>query len=363
MFAAIAVMLFHLGYWSWVAPKNTGGSVLLGAASYPELAPFTFWGRFGVEIFFVISGLVIAYSADRSSVWRFFRSRILRLVPALLVCATVTLVVAKLIAWQTDAQLLDRYMRSISFSLYGPYIDGAYWTLGVEIVFYAVIVVLLAVRQVPRLEGIALIIGALSSVYWFWSWAGMLGLLPIPNLPFSGRDRQILLIDFGVYFALGVELWALRSKGCTAWRLTALAFLAVGGALGIIFTTPAYMHTLPAAFQLLPAAVWLVVVAFMTSAIFLDHIFTNNLSSRAMAWIRMAGLATYPLYLLHQLVGAVVLRLLVQAGVERFTALALAMLTVAAAALVVTLAVEPVVRRGVAAVIDWPQRRVAALRP
>ena len=62
VFAAVSVMVFHLGFWSWAAP-STAGTIVQGAVAYPALVPFAFWGRFGVETFFVVSGFVIAFTA------------------------------------------------------------------------------------------------------------------------------------------------------------------------------------------------------------------------------------------------------------------------------------------------------------
>src|SRR5580704_6238109 len=71
--AAILVMVFHLSYWIWAGAAYHPG---LGAASldYAWLAPWTSSGWIGVQVFFVISGFVIIYSADGATPYRFFRS-------------------------------------------------------------------------------------------------------------------------------------------------------------------------------------------------------------------------------------------------------------------------------------------------
>ena len=50
--------------------------------SFPELTPIAWVGWVGVEIFFELSGFVIAYSAEGASAFVFFRSRFFRLMPA-----------------------------------------------------------------------------------------------------------------------------------------------------------------------------------------------------------------------------------------------------------------------------------------
>jgi peptidoglycan/LPS O-acetylase OafA/YrhL len=58
--AASMVMLFHLGYLPSVPPTVESNSA---GVSYPELATLGF-GWVDVQIFFVIYGIVISYSAE-----------------------------------------------------------------------------------------------------------------------------------------------------------------------------------------------------------------------------------------------------------------------------------------------------------
>jgi peptidoglycan/LPS O-acetylase OafA/YrhL len=58
----------------------------------PAFGPRFHFGWVGVEIFFVISGFVIAFTAEGASSRAFLRSRVLRLVPGPWICATIALV-------------------------------------------------------------------------------------------------------------------------------------------------------------------------------------------------------------------------------------------------------------------------------
>ncbi|WP_371734275.1 hypothetical protein [Acidisphaera sp. S103] len=72
------VTFFHLTYWSWAPVESLTKSVSGGVAEFPSMAKITWLGWVGVEIFFVISGFVISYSAAGVSPFVFLRRRIIR---------------------------------------------------------------------------------------------------------------------------------------------------------------------------------------------------------------------------------------------------------------------------------------------
>ena len=73
----LSVAVFHLMFWSWAwssvnVPPGFEHYVAADVR-FPSAAPFTWFGWVGVEIFFVISGFVIANSASKSSATEFPR--------------------------------------------------------------------------------------------------------------------------------------------------------------------------------------------------------------------------------------------------------------------------------------------------
>jgi peptidoglycan/LPS O-acetylase OafA/YrhL len=131
--AALMVSFFHIGFSCWASPTSGGAAMLRDAYALPELADVTWFGWVGVEIFFVISGFVIASSAEGATPLSFIRSRVLRLYPAVWICATATALLLLAVGLLSSPK---RYLASMLLVPTGPWIDGQYWTLGVEIVFY-----------------------------------------------------------------------------------------------------------------------------------------------------------------------------------------------------------------------------------
>ena len=142
--AALAVAFYHLTV-AIVAPTDSG-IVLGGRAAYPEAYRFAWPGFIGVEIFFVISGVLIAFSAMNQTPWRFLFNRPLRLFPAAWVCLSLSAVVCGILHLYSADKLILRWAKSML--LFRTGIDSVCWTLEVEMVFYfGVFLILLLVLR------------------------------------------------------------------------------------------------------------------------------------------------------------------------------------------------------------------------
>jgi peptidoglycan/LPS O-acetylase OafA/YrhL len=120
LLAALAVVLFHYAY--------TGPTRGSSSAAFPELAGIAKYGFLGVDLFFVISGLVIACSVDGRSWHAFARARFLRLYPGHLVCMTATaLVLATLGSGLTPVTFAQwaANLTMVAPALGQPFMDGA----------------------------------------------------------------------------------------------------------------------------------------------------------------------------------------------------------------------------------------------
>ena len=344
--AALMVVIYHLGVRTWSADTSMS-QIVDGAVRYEPLA-FGWIGWVGVEIFFALSGFVIAYSAERASALSFLRSRILRLAPAVLICATITLAV-QLVLGRRD--VWDDYLGSILFSPIGPWIDAPYWTLPIEISFYAVVLVALLFNAFNRIEWIAAAVGLSSSAIW------ALHRLGVDVVAFNTHQSNLSLLQHGCHFAIGVMLWLLLAKGVRLHRLILLGVFLAAGWLEIGFMAP--MKAVTGANLDAPGLAWLCGLALMVVSVR----FRKHLSGPWNGAARQIGLATYPLYLVHAALGSWIIKILRDHGVEQWTALTVAVGLVLVLSFLISWRLEPAVRRLLGRPVDALLARAAAAKP
>lgn len=335
--AALMVSLFHIGFTSWSRPESFGNRFWQHSYQFPDLASWTWSGWVGVQIFFVISGLVIANSAEGATPGQFAASRFLRLYPAAWICVSATWIVASLVNFPPSAKVLI-----VSYALVptGPFIDGQYWTLGVEIVFYACVWLMLRLFSFSKINWLAagLVAGGLISV------AVEANSPRLGHMLEFGKGR-ILPFHYAHYFALGIVLRQWSVGRLTPW-LAAIGAVALTLSIASVFSSAA-----PYAFygtihfsRLVPVAIFVAALGMLILSLRYSRAF-YRLPDRALSTFRAMGLATYPLYLLHFTIGVTMLRKLVQSGVEPHAALALTISGLVMLSLLVAQYAERWVRR------------------
>lgn len=339
--AACLVMLYHLACTAWMVPSSEAAVLVGSPIPFPTLLPVSAQGWVGVQMFFVISGYVIAYSASNASASRFLTGRILRLMPGVWFCATVSFGLALLFFPDSVWILLERYVRTLILFPVPRWIDGVYWTLGIEIVFYALVYLLLCLNRFERLEPVIMAVGVISALAW------LLAAAPVfPDLDriISTRIAKLVLVTHGCHFALGVLLWSAARQGLTVTRMAALAVCLTGAFLQIRYDAGFVGASL--GLDRSPAVPWLLYAVFM--GLFCLSIRVNaaltDIAPGLGRRFRDLGLATYPLYLLHTFVGALTMRFLLAHGLPPAVDLAGGILVAVAASLVVSRRVEPPLR-------------------
>ena len=199
------------------------------------------------------------------------------------------------------------WVDAVAFVPIGVQIDGSYWTLAIEIVFYGLVATVIALRRNDRWVWRAVLyLGAISLDYW------MMQAAFADNPAFPTRARMLTLLPHGVFFALGAVLYRLSTKSWS-WQL---AGFSLALAWGCCFEIVVRATTVARDYQLtigpyLPIAVFLAGVVVVALAVRLQPAMARTVPSRHAARI---GMATYPLYLVHQAAGAVVIAWLTAAG-------------------------------------------------
>jgi peptidoglycan/LPS O-acetylase OafA/YrhL len=336
-FAAFSVMAFHYFAWTPLSPLSTGAHILGHVKASRALADFTWFGWVGVEIFFVISGFVIAFSAENAGAWAFARARVLRLAPGAWICASLTLALS-LAFGQPLLTTIDGYVHAVLFLPFGPYIDGVYWTLAIEIAFYLLVFLLLLNGRARQLELLGMLIGVGSALFLFLT-------ILKPGLLYRWDPRwfEVLLLRHGVFFAIGVSLWACWRRGVSLARIAFISVMLIAALREIALASKDFAAGMEIERSpLAPSALFLVILALMVAALASNAVFATR--PKLVETLRVLGLATYPLYLVHQVLGAFALKFLIAAGAPPIAAAFLAGVFFVGLAIVIARYAEPPLR-------------------
>ena len=277
--AAMAVLFYHYAFRGYAADG-------LSAMPLPLLAPVAKYGYLGVELFFMISGFVILMSVRGGSLRAFVISRCVRLYPAFWACCSLTFVLLQLCG-ATQLQLSGWQFLANLTMLSGfagvPLVDGAYWSLLVEMRFYALVALLLWLGQLPRAQ------------WWLGCW---LVVVVLDEWLGQGRLRSLLIVDYAAYFVAGAVCYLIWERGASPARL-GLLLACWGLALfqSLRALAPFEQHYATAMNR--PVVAGLITLFFL--ALLLVALRRTGMLGRR-SWT-LAGALTYPVYLLHQNIG------------------------------------------------------------
>ena len=253
-----------------------------------------FWGHYGVQLFFIISGFVIFMSINNiTSVTKFLYKRFIRLYPTYWICLIITSLVLLFYpipnySFSGINFIVNLTMIQQLFNV--PNIDGSYWSLFPELVFYAIISFVLLFKLKDKI------------IYVIILW--LLGICF--NSVFPSFLEIILNLRFGMFFIMGIVFYRIY-KGINHKYEHLLILLSIG-------------------------TVYLVrneVTYTMVSLIlcFLFYLFVyNKLNFLDNKILLFLGTISYPLYLIHKVVGTIIIYRLNIYGVNNYLAIVCAVI-------------------------------------
>lgn len=269
--AALSVVLFHYTY------------------NQPHInSDFTFrYGITGVDLFFMISGFTISLSLNKISHWKsFVVYRFGRLYPAFWMCVLITSAFVLIYDFQ-HFKLSDILVNMTMVPAYFGVedLDGSYWTLAVELIFYLWI---LCVYMTGKIKDIEL--------------SGMLTLMVIlafhffrpfyPSL-YTLVVTKIQLINHFPLFFSGILFYQFSCRGFSIENLLLM---------GISIFASFYLHDKGGrAMYLISGQEHLLIILFY-HAVFALLIY-GKMKFLARPQLVFLGTISYSLYLLHQYMG------------------------------------------------------------
>jgi peptidoglycan/LPS O-acetylase OafA/YrhL len=279
--ACLSVVAFHFLH------RGQQGGWLVDA-TLPWLQSAAALGHMGVHLFFMVSGFVILMTAEGATVRSFIASRVSRLYPAFWVGVLLTAAVAW---WSgSDAFAVTPVQVLVNLTMVPQwvqveFVDGAYWSLAVELQFYLLVIALLHFGQMRQVD------------WWIAAW------LLVSSI---NAVRRMYPLEFWLdarwapLFAAGMLFYRISRKGWNGqryllllWAFSLTLWYGWSGAVASTLGREAAGLGFP---------LQVVVCLTLFHVVFLA-IISGRWTMRASPLVYWFGALTYPVYLLHQNIG------------------------------------------------------------
>lgn len=277
--AAMSVVLFH--YTTYYAKLY----------SHTAPWPLDFWiGRYGVELFFMISGYVIFLTLDKTNTPKeFIVSRFSRLYPVYWVAVLLTYSITSALSLpKYDVSLIDaiKNMSMVQESVGAHNVDGVYWTLQKELGFYLMAGTLFYSAAKKYTVHVILTI-VMANIL-------ILSLSLYDKIPGLWRVYNALPIEQLYLFCLGIALYLFHKNKIPLYQFCLMTGLCLLGA--VVAINIKHLLIVAALFVFL-------YLAINVRPRFLRH-----------PYLLFLGAISYPLYLIHNNIGSAIMYLMEHNG-------------------------------------------------
>ena len=264
--AALAVVFYHY---------TTQYDKMFGHST--ELSWQLPYGSFGVQLFFIISGFVIFLTLERAhKPMDFVVSRVSRLYPAY--WSAIILTSAIVWSFGLPGEERDLTITLINFSMIQgifeiPDVDGVYWTLLYELIFYVIMFTFFKW-------------GNLKKVHWLISIGVILNIINSLTAAIPWKIQLFLLLEYNHLFGAGILFYLIKKEGMQAkYSLPLLLCLAAQWCQGDMISS------------------FLVTTFFLVFLLFIYEKITF-IAISPLVWL---GSISYSLYLIHQNIGYIII--------------------------------------------------------
>jgi len=256
-------------------------------------------GITGVDLFFMISGFVIFMSIQNlSTSLEFAVNRFTRLYPTYWTCVTITALLQLLLIISSSNNMVDlsvsKYL--INLTMFQHYfsvndIDGSYWTMIIEMVFYIFIALILSLKLVKYIIPICVVILVMIGVY------SILLEQTFPNLNITLTYWVRLFAHFPLFFA-GILFFKIKEQQ-TKWFLNYLLI-----ALCFVIQCSLYNNSSKASSYISNAEhITMLSVYFIIFILFVNYKLQFIVTKPTL----FLGKISFALYLIHQFISTAII--------------------------------------------------------
>lgn len=309
--AALSVVVNH--YWGIFFSPVVRAIVGVPASFVPVQPGYTrhvlapgaggfLYGAFGVGLFFLISGFVIPISLRHLSTGQFLVRRFFRIYPVYWFCLLISLAMYGVSAWYWSTPLSDRmsvsYVASNLLLLHSaagiPSLDFVCWSLAVEVKFYVVFALIVMIGKSAR------------QVVWL-----SIGLLTMCCVATYLTTHGAYPRSFIAYMLSDIKFMSFMFLGCIFYyvlydELDVRAALGYGALIFGLFVAIGAMHEAQVFGPLVKNYTYALVL-FAVCYRLRDRVRNNRI-------LDFLADISFPLYLVHSMIGYVTMPILIDRG-------------------------------------------------
>ena len=311
--AALGVMEYH--YTTWYAQIYGHSSEVL--INFPK-------GKYGLELFFIISGFVIFMTLEKTkSSSDFLIGRFSRLFPAYWAAIFLTFFVVSItglpgLSVKPYEALINLTMLQGFFNV--PHVDNVYWTLELELSFYIIMFILYKFKLLKNIEKI--------TMGWLLLLTLNIALRHYFGFQVDGRVETLLLLNNANVFIIGLMFYRIYKEGASISRY------------GIIVSSLLIFKLEYSGGGLKSFHSWAEVLIVAFFVILFQLIMNGKLKFICLRAFLFAGTISYSLYLIHQNIGYVIIRDLYKLNVNPNVSIFIAIVVSITLASMITFLIE-----------------------